>query len=176
MTTLASNNDTSLASNNAPNAPSNAPVVASSHALEETLSKLETALLTPAVSGELKGWLSNVRQAAATFAMDWTRYLNTVLHTEYAQIVETDPELSSSVEKMIRTDKSLLEQLTKFHEDLHLLEQRVEQAEWQETKLASERQRLEEEGIALIVHIKKQRTTAETWLAEALYRDRGVKD
>ena len=146
------------------------------NALEETLTKLETALLTPVVSGELKDWLPNVRQAAATFATDWTRYLNTVLHVEYAQIVETDPELSAAVEKMIRNDNQLLDQLAKFHEHLHALEQRAEQVEWQENKLAGERERLEETGIALIVQLKKQRTSAETWLAESLYRDRGVKD
>ena len=148
----------------------------SNHALEETLTKLETALLSPVVSGELKGWLGNVRQATATFAVDWARYLNTVLHAEYKEIVETDAELSSSVEKMIRTDKTLLDKLTKFHEDLHALEQRAEELEWQENKLAAERQRLEETGIALSVQIKKQRATAETWLAESFYRDRGVKD
>jgi len=148
----------------------------SNHALEETLTKLETALLSPVVSGELKGWLSNVREGAATFAMDWTRYLHTVLHAECKEIVQTDPELSASVEKMIRTDQTLLDQLTKFHEDLHALEQRAEELEWQESKLAADRQRLEETGIALIVQIKKQRATAETWLAESLYRDRGVKD
>lgn len=146
------------------------------HALEETLAKVETALLSPVVSGELKEWLHNVREAAATFAVDWTRYLNTVLHMEYRQIVETDAELSSSVEKMIHTDQMLLDQLAKFHEDLHALERRAEQLQWQETKLAADRQRLEDEGIKLIVQIKKQRAAAETWLAEAFYRDRGVKD
>jgi len=155
---------------------STATTTPTNHALEETLAKLETALLSPVVSGELKGWFTTVREAASTFALDWTRYLNTVLHAEYKQIVQTDPELSSSVEKMIRNDQTLLDKLAKFHEDLHTLEQRAEQLEWQENKLAAERQRLEETGIALIVQIKKQRATAETWVAESYYRDRGVKD
>lgn len=150
--------------------------LASNHALDETLAKLETALLTPVVSGELKGWLANVRQAAATFAVDWTRYLTTVLHVEYAQIIESDPELSNEIEKMIRTDKQLLDKLAHFHESLHALEKRAEELQWQETKLTPERERLEEMGISLIVQIRKQRTAAETWLAESLYRDRGVKD
>jgi uncharacterized Ntn-hydrolase superfamily protein len=154
----------------------NMTTLTTNHALEETLTKLETALLTPVVAGELKGWPKNVRQSAATFATDWTRYLNTVLHVEYAQIVETDPELSAAVEKMIRTDNQLLDQLAKFHEHLHALEQRAEQLQWQENKLAGERERLEETGISLIVQLKKQRAAAETWLAESLYRDRGVKD
>jgi hypothetical protein len=144
--------------------------------LDETLNKLETSLLAPVVSGELKTWISNVQQAAATFAVDWTRYLHTVLHVQYKEIAENDPELSSSVEKMIQTDKQLLDKFAKFHEDLPALEKRAAEVEWHESKLAGERKRLEETGIALILQIKKQRAAAETWTTEALYRDRGVKD
>jgi hypothetical protein len=150
--------------------------LASQHALDETLAKMETALLTPVVSGELKEWVHNIRTAASTFAMDWTRYLHTVLHVQYDEIIQTDPELSNEVEKMIKTDQGLLDKLARFHEDLHVLEQRAAAVEWKEDKLTGERKRVEEDGIALIVQIKKQQAAAANWLAESLYRDRGVKD
>jgi hypothetical protein len=35
---------------------------------------------------------------------------------------------------------------------------------------------VEEEGIGLILAIKKQQAAAATWLAEAHFRDRGVAD
>ena len=144
--------------------------------LDETSNRLETALLTPAVAGELKGWVTNVREAAATFSMDWTRYLHTVLHQQYAEIAKNDPEMSNDIEKMIATDKQLIDQFAAFSEKFRELEEHTNEVQWDEGKLAGERQRLEEAGITLIVQIKKQRLAAETWLSEAFYRDRGVKD
>jgi len=144
--------------------------------LDDTLNKLENALLTPAVPGELQSWIATVKQSATTFAMDWARYLHTVIHAQYAEIVKTDPEMSAFVQKMKSTDQQLLDQLASFHEDFGRLEERAKQAQWNEGKLADDRRRLEEGGIALILQIKKQRLTAEAWLSEAFYRDRGVKD
>jgi len=144
--------------------------------LEETLHKVETALLSPVVSGELKSWVDNVQQAAATFAVDWTGYLNTVLHAQYEEIANTDTEMLPIVQKMIKTDEQLLGELASFHDSLHQLKSRAADVNWQESKLASERQRVEEAGLALILKIKKERAAATTWLAEALYRDRGNVD
>ena len=148
--------------------------VAPEHTLQETMTKLEAALLAPVVSGEMKSWVHNVQQAAATFAMDWARELHTVLHVQYEQIANTDSELSSCVEKMIQADHELLEELARFHEKLHDLQGAAEHVDWQETKLAAQRKDIEQFGISLIVRIKKQQSAATTWLAEAMYRDRGV--
>lgn len=150
--------------------------VGSEQALEATLARLETALLSPVISGELKAWLNNVRQAAATFAMDWTRYLHTTLHVQYAETMQSDPELSANVEKLIRADSELLVELAQFHEALQRIERQAAEIQWQEAKLEPERRRLEETGLGLILSIKRQRAAAETWLVESLYRDRGVKD
>ena len=144
--------------------------------LEETLHKAETALLSPVVSGELNSWVANVRQASATFAVDWTGYLNTVLHSQYAEIGNTDPEMLPIVQKMIQTDEQLLGELATFLDNLHELKHQAAEAKWQESKLAAERQRLEDTGLALILKIKKERAAAATWLTEALYRDRGTGD
>jgi len=124
----------------------------------------------------MEGWVLAVQQAAATFAVDWTTQLRTVLHVQYEQIANTDSELSACVEKMIQTDQALLEELACFHEKLHDLEQAASHVDWQETKLAAQRQNIEQTGIGLILRIKKQQSAAATWLAEAMYRDRGVGD
>jgi len=148
--------------------------VAPEQTLQDTMAKLETALLAPVISGELEGWVLAVQQAAATFAMDWTTQLRTVLHIQYEQIASTDPELSACVEKMIQTDHELLEELACFHEKLHNLQQAAIHVDWQEAKLAAQRQNIEQAGIGLILRIKKQQAAAGTWLTEAVYRDRGV--
>jgi hypothetical protein len=144
--------------------------------LHETMGRLEAALLAPVVSGELQNWIRTVEQAAATFGLDWTRYLHSVLHVQYAEISRNDPELLSCVEQMVRADQDLLENYVRFHEDLHDMALRAAQVKKHEAKLEEQRQRIEEAGISLIVKIKKQEAAAATWLAEALYRDRGVAD
>jgi predicted DNA binding CopG/RHH family protein len=142
--------------------------------LQDTIAKLETALLAPVVSGELLNWVRNVEQAATTFAMDFATYVRTVLHVQYAEIANNDPELLPQVEKLIEADQQLLQDLACFHEELHALRQRAAQVEKHESKVADHRQRVEEAGLSLILRIKKQQAAAGTWLAEALYRDRGV--
>lgn len=144
--------------------------------LQDTMTRLEGALLAPVVSGELNAWIHNVQQAATTFATDWACYLRSVLHVEYEEIGKTDTELLSIVQQMIRVDQQLLEDLATFLEGLHALSRRAEMAERHEDKLAEERKRLEAAGLKVIVQIKKQQASAATWLAEALYRDRGVAD
>ena len=153
-----------------------ATIQAPEQKLTDTFSKLETALLTPVIAGEFSLWVSSVQEAAATLAMDLTSYLRTVLHVQYAEIAKTDPEMSAYVEKLIAGDQELLQRMTQFHEELHALAAASEHVKKNEGKLVDQRQRVEEEGIGLILAIKKQQAAATTWLAEAYFRDRGVGD
>jgi hypothetical protein len=145
-------------------------------AIQETMAKLEAALLAPVVSGELQAWIRQVQQAATTFGTDWACYLHSVLHVQYAEIAGTDPELLGRVEQMVKTDQQLLEDFARLQEELHELGCRAQKVDKHESKLAEHRQRLEDFGIKIIVNIKKQQAAAVTWLGEALYRDRGVGD
>ena len=144
--------------------------------LQDTMTRLESALLAPVVSGEMPSWIREIEEAAATFAVDWTRQLHTSQHVQYREIAQNDPELLPEVEKMIAADDELLQSFAKFHEQLHGFRQEADKAGWQETKLAGRRKQLEETGTKLILQIKKQQAAAGTWLTEALYRDRGVMD
>jgi hypothetical protein len=145
-------------------------------ALQDTMTRLEAALLAPVVSGELPAWVGSVEEAASTFAVDWTRQLHSVQHVQYREIAESDPELLAEVEKMIAADEELLESFARFHEQLHGFRKEADKIGWQETKLAGRRKQLEESGTQLVLNIKKQQAAAGTWLTEALYRDRGVMD
>ena len=144
--------------------------------LADTMARLEQALLTPAIAGELPSWVHTVQDAAATLAVELASYLHTVLHVQYNEIARTDPEMSAHVEKLLAGDQQLLEQMTRFHEDLHCLADAAEHVQKNEGKLAGQRQQVEDEGLALILSIKKQQAVATAWLAEAHYRDRGVGD
>ncbi len=142
--------------------------------LAATLTKLETALLSPPIAGELTTWTRTVQEAAATLAVDLTACLRSVRHVQYEEIARTDPEMSAQVEKLVRSDEQLLAQLTRFHEQLHSLAEAAEHVSRNELKLAEQRQKFEDDGISLILSIRKQRAAAATWLDEAHFRDRGV--
>jgi hypothetical protein len=146
------------------------------HALQETMHRFESALLTPVIGGELKAWITGVREAAATFGLDWTRYLRSVLHVQYDEISKVDPELLSQVDQMVQADELLLEDYARFHELLQELAARAARVASHESRLEESRHELERAGIDLVVRIKKQQTAASTWLSEAHYRDRGVAD
>lgn len=144
--------------------------------LNDTLTKLEAALLAPPIAGEMGNWVREVKQAAATLSTDWTREQNCVLHPQYDQIAQTDPEMLSHVQQMTESDKVLSAELIEFHEQLHHLEEATAHVDWQETKLAAQQKRVESAGLQLLMHMKKHQATVGSLLTEAVYRDRGVKD
>src|SRR5687768_7892228 len=76
--------------------------------LNEALSKLETALITPVVSGELENWARAVQEAAARLSQRLPTYLKSVLHPQYADIARSDPELLARVEKLIAEDQNVV--------------------------------------------------------------------
>jgi len=145
-------------------------------ALNDTLTKLEAALLAPTIAGEMGNWVHEVKQAAATLATDWTREQNCVLHPQYEQIAQTDPEMLSHVQQMTEADKTLSAELIEFHEQLQHLEEATAHVDWQETKLAAQQKHVEHAGLQLLLHMKKHQATVGGLLTEAVYRDRGVKD
>jgi len=142
--------------------------------LNETLSRLESALLSPPIAGELPQWVRTVQEAASTLTVDLTAFQRTVWQVQYDEIAKTDPEMSAHVEKLRRADEQLLGQLIEFHEQLHALEKAADHVHKDEVKLAGQRQGVEDSGVALVLAIKKQQRSATTWLEEAHFRDRGV--
>jgi hypothetical protein len=144
--------------------------------LNETLANLETALLTPVVSGELESWARTAQQAATELEKRLPPYLRSVLHPQYAEIARSDSELLSRVEQLIAEDQNLLLEQSAFCDRMNSFAARAAQVKKDEAQVTAERTQLEQEGIGLIVRIKRQRAAADTWLAEANYRDRGPVD
>ena len=144
--------------------------------LNATLTKLETALLTPTVSGELESWARTVQESTLALSERLPTYLKTVLHPEYAEIARIDPELLSRVEQLIAEDHNLVLEQDAFRTRINDFVKRASHLKKDEAQGTAERNKIEQEGLDLIVRIKRQRTAADTWLAEANYRDRGPVD
>lgn len=151
-------------------------VLACEQALAETISKTEAALLSPPIPGELTAWITAVQEAAATLALNLATWQRSALHQQYEEILQADPEMGAKVEKLIAEDNELIKEVAVFHERLHNLAEAAAHVDRDEGKLCEPRKRLEEQGVALLVSIKKHQVAATTWLGEAHFRDRGVKD
>jgi hypothetical protein len=144
--------------------------------LNDALAQAETALLTPVVCGELQTWATTAQETTQLVAERLPAYLKYVLHPEYAEIAKTDPELLSRVEQLITEDQSLLVDQDAFRTEVNEFAKRTSNIKKDEAQVAAERSKLEQNGLALILRIKRQRAAADTWLAEAAYRDRGPVD
>jgi hypothetical protein len=148
----------------------------SSSELNDALTALETALLTPEVSGELESWARAVQEATEALSQRLPSYLKSVLHPQYAEIAKSDPELLSRVEQLIAEDQNVVLDQDAFRTRVNEFTKRASQIKKDEAQVTNERTKLEQEGLALILRIKRQRTAADTWLNEANYRDRGPVD
>ncbi len=144
--------------------------------LSDALVRLETALLTPVVSGELTSWAQSAQAALDAVARILPSFLRDVLHEQYAEIAKTDEELLRRVQQMIGEDQQLVTELASYRRRFSAFAEAAALVKKHESKVAEQRDALEQDGVALIVRIKKQRAAADAWLAEAVYRDRGAVD
>jgi hypothetical protein len=144
--------------------------------LQDSMLRLEAALLAPVVSGELKQWTEVVNESLQAFGSKWVEFVNTVLHQQYVHIAKTDPNLLSRVDQMIQEDRQLLAEFGHFETRVDDLAVRAAQVQKNEGKAADDRSQVEKDGMDLILRIKKQQAAATTWLNEANYRDLGTGD
>jgi hypothetical protein len=144
--------------------------------LTDALTRLETALLSPVVSGELDSWAKAVEEATTALAERLPPYVSNVLHPQYAEIAKTDGELLSRVEQLIAEDQNVLLDLEALRTQVSEFATRATQIKKDEAQVADQRLKLEQKGIEFIVRVRRQRAAADTWMAEANYRDRGPVD
>lgn len=145
-------------------------------ALADALSALETALLTPVVSGELAPWVRDVRSAASRAEEQLKSYLGSTQRRQYLDMAKADPELLSRIEQLAEDDGSLLTDCGEFHKNASRLQELVNADRRHEQRPEDHRAELEEQGVKLITRIRKHQVATDTWLSEAFYRDRGVVD
>lgn len=145
-------------------------------ALNEALVRLERALLTPVIPGELEEWVQAAQKATAALAEPLQRYVQSILHSQYAEIAKTDPEMLTHVEQLIAADQTLFEGYQQFLAKMAKLAQSAPAAKKDENKVSPQLAEIEKDGTALILGVRKQQAAASAWLDEALYRDRGPVD
>jgi len=144
--------------------------------LKDSIAKLESALLTPVIAGELISWVTTVQDAADDLEEHLRTFADQVLHPQYKEIAKADNEMLFRVQQLKEEEVKLLAAHEAFRRNLHLLAQRTPQVFEDEAKVADERALVEKQGMKLMTELKRQQLAATTWLAEAVYRDRGPVD
>lgn len=145
-------------------------------AFEESLKRFETALEAPIVPGELEQWTNGIRETAQTLSEKLRRHLETVHEQECQEIVKEDPEMYRHVKQLKQAGQESMQRMDAFLEHARKLGRRAPRQEPEEVPIQQELSRLSNEGLALVIHIRKQEIARRTWLQEAFNRVRGDMD
>jgi septal ring factor EnvC (AmiA/AmiB activator) len=140
------------------------------------LTELETSLGTPLVPGELVTWFETVATVLAELQPSLHRRTTGGHLAQFDQIMRDDPALQRSVEQLRAEDEALNDALQSFKASADRLAAKAAEIEPDEDVMSQEWNRFVEEGLWLVIRLRKQETAIRTWLSEAAYRDRGTGD
>jgi len=143
--------------------------------LHDHLNHLETSLETPAVPGELEGWLNNVTVHLNNL-LPILREAETLRSERLDQIERDDPGLAQRAKLLRKDSRDLLADGQAMARNVAKLVAEVAKAEPNEQPYHDRITSIVDHGIALIVRIRKLEKAVQTWSAESLNRDRGNAD
>jgi hypothetical protein len=144
--------------------------------LSDQLIRLETALDTPAVPGELTGWAANLRNVYDEAARSVLARIEKNHVNELREIENEDLGLVPRVEEMRQEDARLATLCRSLATACSDFEKKAAAVGSDEKQAMPAYQKLIADGLQWVMSVRKQETTLRTWLQEAFERDRGVKD
>lgn len=146
------------------------------HGLADRLSQLELCLESPVVPGELVSWAAAIHHSCEEAGQALRQEIDANHQREFAQISREDPELLHQVEQLRAADVKLLEKFELFERQICRFRERADAAEAHESKLDEQVDAIVNDGIRLVIEIRKQQQAISTWLLEAYHRDTGIGD
>lgn len=152
------------------------PISQSNSELHDLLETFESNLESPAVPGEMEEWIQAVHRSFEELEQCVAQQIRGDHRAEFDEIVNEDPGLSQRVEEMARDDRACLERLHEFHGRITRLAGKIPKIEPDEQLVRKEFSEVVDQGLALVIQIRKQEKAVSTWLSEALTRDRGTVD
>lgn len=145
----------------------------SNSTLIDAVEKLEVALQTPFVPGEMVNWAEDVRRSLTSVHSPLNEQINQVHQRAIKQIALEDPELSARAVNLNRADERSLQQFERLLLRVQNLPERVDQAEPDESSMESELREIIDDGLKFVLAVRGQETAIDTWMSESLNRDRG---
>jgi hypothetical protein len=144
--------------------------------LRVALERLETALATPIVGGELVAWIKDVQKAWHEASAQIHYHTKHVHARQFSQISNEDPELIPQTEKLRAVDAEIETDREELNRLLQRLAEHAPKFEPDEEKIREHVDGLADAGTAFINRVRKQEVAMRTWFVEAFNRDRGVAD
>ncbi len=143
----------------------------------KALEDVETSLETPVMSGELISWVTTVTRTWERLGVLMRDDLQREHAALYATIAREDPELSSRVEKLRKTDEQLaIFDFGNVQSSLTQLFDRAESVEQDESKASLLRADAVKLALAFVIGVRTQETAIASWFGEAFNRDSGFGD
>lgn len=144
--------------------------------LTDPLCRLETALGTPPVPGELRTWATTLRKTFDETTRDILQQIDTVHPAQFQEIEDTNSELLARVEGLREEDRKNRDTCRSLAVQFAELEASAVRAGADEKQVIEQQQKLLEEGLRFVMNVRRQETAIRTWTEEAFDRDSGMGD
>ncbi len=144
--------------------------------LKTALANFETSLVTPIISGELAGWIDEVKAGWSEASAQVHHHVNDLHSRQYDEISKQDPELLPRIELLKAEDKAIDEQREQLAGVMKRVAEHAPKLEPDEEKAQKYTQTLIDDGVSFLTRVRKQEAAVQTWYVEAFNRDRGAVD
>ena len=144
--------------------------------LTDPLQRLETALDTPPVPGELRTWASTLRKTFAETTHQILEHIEHVHPEQFEEIEQENSELLARVTGLREEDCKNREWCRSLEHQFAELEANAARAGADEKQAMDQQQKLLEEGLRFVMNVRRQETAIRTWIEEAFDRDTGLGD
>ena len=142
---------------------------------ESELKKFENEVGVPVVPGELRNWCSALNERLTPLIEAWKARRQSE-KARIEEILRTDLELAHRAETLQQQRVELSDRLDRFQADIQRLltqDTKDPQGSWEPAETLK---KLREDLLAWIVHCRAHDKEIDTWMLEAIQRDRGSVD
>jgi len=154
----------------------NMPATHHSEPLTDALQRLEQQLELPYISGELKAWADEVVEELKSVETS----VNAAIHTDHPRsfhaIVKNQRNLQQQVDKLSQEDAEIPPALCAVRQQADAFAASIDETALAGQQFQAKRERLVNDGLAIVLRIRRQKAAIDTWFGEALQRDNGVGD
>jgi hypothetical protein len=144
--------------------------------LREELERLETALDTPPVPGELLNWATMIRKSFDAACGAIVNQIQSVHPEQIEEIEDQDPELFARTKQLREDDQSNQDWCRRLSQTFADFEAKAKRAGADEKQVMEQQHALLEDGLRFVTHVRRQETAIRSWLQEAFERDTGQGD
>jgi hypothetical protein len=140
------------------------------------LAEVESCLESVVVPGELLAWANELLQACEAEGSALRREISKAHAENLAKLSAANSDQSQHAAQLEAEDAEILRRFDEFESKVRRLQERAALAGAREDNLEEGIRSIVEDGLALVIRVRKQERALSTWLSEAFQRDTGVGD